>query len=102
MSPEQIAPASSLMEKKRAQSEDSCKVSGGLGRVCYIQIDIRSVVSESADPPGVRNSPRSFCSRISSQTRDDIIVGGGLRAEIDKGEGLGPAETPRAARARES
>ena len=101
-SAEQTAPASSLMKKERAQSQDSCKVSGRLRRVCYIQIDIRSVVIESANPPGVRNGPRSFCCRISSQASDDIIVQADLRAEIDKGEGLGPAETPRAARARES
>ena len=102
MSAEQTAPASSLMVAKRYECEKSCKVSGGLGHGYDIQTNIPSTVTESANPPGVRDCPTAFGHRISSQASDDIIVGGGLRAEIDKGEGLGPVESPRASRARES
>ena len=86
------------MKKERAQSQDSCKVSGGLGRVCDSQIDIPSVVREGAHPPGIHNSPRSLAAWIGSQAGDDTRVGSGLRTEIDKVERLARGESPSATR----
>ena len=94
--------APSLRERERRESENPGKVSGRLGHGCDIQIDIRSVESESANPSGVRNCPIALAAGIGGQTRNNVVVGTSRHAEIDKGKGLGRAESPRASRARES
>ena len=90
------------MKKKCGQSQDSRNISGGLWHGYDIQTDIARAVSEIANPPGIRDCPTAFAPRIRPQASDDVAVGSGLRAEIDKGEGLGHIETPRASGARES
>ena len=93
-SAEQTAQASSLMEKERAQSQDACKVGGWLRHGYEVQTDIAREVTETATPPGVRDCPSAFVPRIRRQASDDVAIGSGLRAEIDKGKRLGGIETP--------
>ena len=91
-----------MVKTKRRESENPGKVGGRLGHGCDIQIDIRSVESESARPSGVGNCPIVLTAGIGGQTGNNVVVGSSRRAEIEKGEGLGRVESPRASRARES
>ena len=89
------------MITKRDKCEKASKVGGRFGHGDDIQTDIASGIAETANPASIGDCPIGFGARVRRQARDDVGVVSRLRAEIDEGESLGRAESPRASSARE-